>query len=83
MVKRDKLLKRFRNNPKDVSFHDLRLLLEAFGFELRNVHGSHHNFVGYVGGQKIRISIPLKHPLKAVYVKRVLSYIERIEREEQ
>jgi predicted RNA binding protein YcfA (HicA-like mRNA interferase family) len=46
MTRREKLLKRMRNNPRNVSMRDLQTLLESFGFELVRVKGSHHVFVG-------------------------------------
>jgi predicted RNA binding protein YcfA (HicA-like mRNA interferase family) len=81
MTQREKRLKRLRSHPKNVSFQELCAVLEDFGFELHNIHGSHHNFVGYVAGEKVRISLPLQHPIKPVYVKRVLATIDRIESE--
>lgn len=40
-----KLLKRFRQGSfHNVSFADMRRLMEFFGFELRRVNGSHHIF---------------------------------------
>lgn len=80
MAKRDKLLKRIRNNPKQVSFRDLRRLLESFGFELDHVTGSHYIFLGNVAKEPVRISIPFKRgTLREVYVKDVLTLIEQIE----
>jgi len=80
MTKRVKLLDKIRNNPKQVSFRDLRQLLESFGFELDHVTGSHHIFLGTVAGRNTRISIPFKRGrLREVYVKEALSLIEEIE----
>jgi predicted RNA binding protein YcfA (HicA-like mRNA interferase family) len=78
MTKREKLLKRVRNNPKDVSLQDLGSLLEAFGFELNRIKGSHRIFVGMVAGEEITLAIPSRHPVKVVYVKRVIEIIDEI-----
>lgn len=44
MSKKQKLLRRILNNHKDVSFKDLTTLIEAFGFTLSRINGSHHIF---------------------------------------
>ena len=81
MSRRDKLRQRIEKNPKNVAFRDLRLLLELYGFELRRTRGSHHSFVGEVGGRKILLIVPFRRPLKSVYVKRALDLIGEIEAE--
>ena len=40
-----KLLARIINNPRSVRFSDAVVLVEAFGFHLSRVRGSHHLFV--------------------------------------
>ena len=40
-----KLLTRVANNPRAARFGDVVILLEAFGFHLSRVKGSHHIFV--------------------------------------
>ncbi len=78
MTKREKLLNRIRNNPRNVSIHDLQLLLETFGFELDRIRGSHYIFVGLIGGDEVTLAVPAKHPIKAVYVTRVLELIDEV-----
>jgi predicted RNA binding protein YcfA (HicA-like mRNA interferase family) len=79
MSKRQKLLQRIQRSPKNVSFDDLRKLLELYGFELKRSKGSHHSFVGYVSTKKATIVIPYRYPLQTVYVKKALALIEQIE----
>jgi predicted RNA binding protein YcfA (HicA-like mRNA interferase family) len=79
MSKRKKLLRRIQNNPKDVSFEDLRKLLEWYGFELKRMKGSHCSFKGLVEGRWELLVIPEDQPLKPVYVKKALNLIERLE----
>jgi predicted RNA binding protein YcfA (HicA-like mRNA interferase family) len=84
MTRREKLLKRMRDNPRSVSMGDLQTLLESFGFELDRVKGSHHVFVGKVEGAGVTIVIPLRKPhVKAGYVKEVLALIDRIGLQEE
>jgi hypothetical protein len=40
-----KLSHKALDRPKDLPFHDLLKLAEAFGFELSRVNGSHHILV--------------------------------------
>jgi predicted RNA binding protein YcfA (HicA-like mRNA interferase family) len=79
MTKREKRLKKIRQNPKNVPFDDLRMLLEDYGFELRRTRGSHHSFVGSIGGEKVTLVIPYNKPLNPVYVNKALGFIEQIE----
>lgn len=41
MVKKRKLYQRMVNNQKNVKFSDLLTIIEAFGFELDRIKGSH------------------------------------------
>ncbi len=83
MTRRDKLRRRIEANPKNVAFHDLRVLLEEYGFELKRTRGSHHSFVAQIGERKVLLVIPYSKPLKPVYVKRALTLITEIEIEEE
>ncbi|MGD9554990.1 MAG: type II toxin-antitoxin system HicA family toxin [Arcobacteraceae bacterium] len=72
MSKKEKLIHSMRNNPKDVSFEDLKKVLLDFGYEVENSGGSHwvfrkDNFETQV--------VPRKKPIKAIYVIRALKAI--------
>jgi predicted RNA binding protein YcfA (HicA-like mRNA interferase family) len=41
----EKLLHKALNQPQNLRFQELRTLVEAFGFRLSRVRGSHHIFV--------------------------------------
>ena len=45
MVKKRKLLQKALSSPKNVRFSEMVTLVEAFGFRLSRVKGSHHIFV--------------------------------------
>ena len=45
MTKRQKLLARVMRGSKNIAFSDAVTLVEAFGFRLARVSGSHHIFV--------------------------------------
>jgi predicted RNA binding protein YcfA (HicA-like mRNA interferase family) len=71
-MKKHKLLARLTNNPKDASFHDVRMLLLDEGFELERVTGSHHIFKK----AGVRFVIPVHGKrVKSAYVKRVIAFI--------
>ena len=44
-MKRRKLLPKALSSPKNVRFNEMVTLVEAFGFRLSRVKGSHHIFV--------------------------------------
>jgi predicted RNA binding protein YcfA (HicA-like mRNA interferase family) len=44
MSKKDKLLELLRNSPNNVTFGDIRKLLELESFVLDRISGSHHIF---------------------------------------
>lgn len=44
MGKKQNLLLKILNNSKNVSFNDMQTLVEAFGFTLLRINGSHHIF---------------------------------------
>jgi len=40
----EKLIKKIKNNPKDVSFKDLKKIIERTGWTLVNISGSHYTY---------------------------------------
>lgn len=44
MVKKQKLYQRILNNQKNVKFNQLITVVEAFGFVLDRIKGSHHTY---------------------------------------
>jgi predicted RNA binding protein YcfA (HicA-like mRNA interferase family) len=73
MSKKDKLLELLKNSPNNVTFGDIRKLLELEGFDLDRITGSHHIFKR----DEIILVIPVhNNRVKSVYVKRVVELIE-------
>ena len=73
MSKKEKLLELLKNSPNNVTFGDIRKLLELEGFDLDRITGSHHIFKR----NEIVLVIPVHNNLvKSVYVKRVVELIE-------
>lgn len=67
MSKRKKRLERLRQNPKNVSFEDLQLVLEDYGFKLKRSSGSHHSFQLTISGEVRLLVVPYRRPVKPVY----------------
>jgi predicted RNA binding protein YcfA (HicA-like mRNA interferase family) len=73
MSKKEKLLELLKNSPNNVTFSDIRKLLELEGFDLDRITGSHHIFKK----EEIVLVIPVhNNRVKSVYVKRVVELIE-------
>jgi hypothetical protein len=67
------LRERIAQHPRAVRFEDLRRLLEAYGWELARIRGSHHIFVR--GNEALPIPYRRPHVLPA-YVRRALRLTE-------
>ena len=88
MTRQEKLLERYRNNPKAVSFEKLVSLLKSYGFEVENYSGGSHYSVSHpdydIFDAMEPNSIPMHKPhVLSVYVKRAVIWIDRIEQAER
>lgn len=73
MSKREKLLEAIKQSPNNVTFAQIRKLLEQEGFMLERITGSHHVF----RKEATIFVVPVhKNKVKAVYTKRVVEIIE-------
>ncbi len=80
MSRREKALKKVKQNPKNVRPEELERLLIRFGFEKRSGKGSH---VIYKRKGFRPITVPYRKPfLKPYYVKLALQIIETIDEDE-
>ncbi|MCL4253243.1 MAG: type II toxin-antitoxin system HicA family toxin [Anaerolineae bacterium] len=79
MTKKEKLLRRLRNNPTDVSFQDLETLLFRFGFQFIRANGSHHLYEYEQKDIWRQVIIPVHgRKIKSVYVKKVIEIIDEL-----
>ncbi len=92
MSKREKRLQRLRQSPNNVSFEELRQVLEDHGFVLERSSGSHRAFQAQIGDETILFVVPYRKPIKPVYIKDAVALIgdirtqnafEEIENEQQ
>ncbi|MDI9635177.1 type II toxin-antitoxin system HicA family toxin [Geitlerinema splendidum] len=75
MSKKQKLLQQVLNNPKNVSFKDMVSLVEAFGFTLARVNGSHHIFTHPDIPERVNIQ-SVKGNAKSYQVRQFLTLVE-------
>lgn len=73
MSRRQKLFERIETNPTNISYSQLRTLIESFGYELRSGGKGSHRWFTKTGCPPIHF--PQKNPLGEVYVKKVLKIL--------
>lgn len=81
MTQTDKILARMKNNPRDWRIEDREAVARAQGVSIRKPSGSHviFDYPGIVEAP----SVPAHRPIKPVYVKAFLAFIEAVrERQE-
>jgi len=77
MGKFEKLLEKMRRNPRDDwKMENLLSIAKRLHIEVRNSDGSHHVF-SYPGVEE-DITIPYKRPIKPIYIKKFLAFIDAV-----
>jgi len=77
MTQTDKILARMKNNPRDWRIEDLEAVARAQGVTIRKPSGSHVIF-DYLGVVEAP-SVPAHRPIKPVYVKAFVAFIEAVQ----
>ena len=77
MSKAEKLFKQMQNNPRDWRIDDLDSVARHFGFGRIEAKGSHTKF--YHDRLPEILSVPVKRPIKPIYVKHLLALIAKLE----
>jgi predicted RNA binding protein YcfA (HicA-like mRNA interferase family) len=75
-LKKKRLLQRITKNDKNVKFNELVALVEAFGFQLSRVSGSHHIFVHWDVRELINLQ-NVSGMAKPYQVKQFLKLVEK------
>ena len=75
MSQKSKLLLLAYNRPKSLHFSEFRLLLEALGFRLSRINGSHHIFVHPDIPERINIQ-NVNGMVKPYQVRQLLDLVE-------
>lgn len=73
MGKKEKLIQQLKNSPNNVTFADIRKLLELEGFILDRITGSHHIFQK---DDTVFVLSVHRNRVKSIYIKRVIELIE-------
>lgn len=82
MTKADKLFADIVNNPKDVRFEDLDKVLKFYGFSRRNPKSGSSHYTYFHTKLSDILTIPKDKPIKAIYVRKAIMAIDKIERGE-
>lgn len=75
-MKKRKLLQKALNSPQNLSFQEMVALIEAFGFRLARVSGSHHIFVHAQVSELVNLQ-NVKGQAKPYQVRQFLKLVER------
>lgn len=75
MSKADKTLARIRNNPRDRTIDDLKVLAKRYGIDWRQPGTSHVTF-SYTG--LTPVTVPAHKPVKPIYITRFLALLDSI-----
>jgi len=83
VTQKERQLARYRNNPKHVTFEELKALLEHYGFEVNNYSGGSHFSVSHtkydiIGAMEPNTIPSKKQHLMEVYVRRSLKWIDDV-----
>lgn len=73
--RRRKLVERILRNPKDVSFEEVRQVLEAFDYECRQPSGGGSHYTFRKPGTN-PITVPKNKPVKEVYIKNIIRLLD-------
>jgi predicted RNA binding protein YcfA (HicA-like mRNA interferase family) len=75
-MKKKKLLLKILSNQRNVSFSDMRSIVEAFGFKLSRISGSHHIYKHISIKELINIQ-NVKGKAKPYQIKQFLEIVEK------
>ena len=79
-MKKRKLLRKLLSSPQNVAFNDMIGLVEAFGFRLSRVSGSHHIFVHADVPELVNLQ-NVRGEAKPYQVRQFLKLVERYDLE--
>lgn len=76
MTTSEKLLERMRNNASNWRIEDVITVAKRYGLVYRNEGGSHYHFSHADLAE--HLSIPAHRPIKAVYIRALVKFIDAI-----
>jgi hypothetical protein len=80
MGRKEKLIARLKNNPKDFTFDEMRNLLELLGFEISQKGKTSGSRVRFKKGD-VPISLHKPHPRKELLEYQIKYVLDALERE--
>lgn len=75
-MKKKKILQKILSGSRNISFSEMRILTEAFGFKLARIKGSHHIFIHKDGPELINLQ-NVNGKVKPYQIKQFLEIIEK------
>lgn len=83
MARAEKRLEDMRSNPKaDWTIADVRVVCDGHGVELRPPRGGSHYKVTHMSQRDI-LTIPTDRPIKPVYIRRLVEFIDAVKDAQQ
>lgn len=79
-MKIEKEFQKIKDNPKHVRFKTLDNLLRRYGFSVRQPRGGSSHYV--YKKEKFTLTIPRHDPIREVYVKKAIQFIEELVKNE-
>jgi len=80
MSKKEKLIRRLKSKPKDLTFAELETLLLSLGFKLSNKGRTSGSKTIFIKG-KIIIEVHKPHAVKTLHVYQILDVLRALETE--
>lgn len=78
MTKKQKLLERMRQNPRDWSIGDVASVCAAFGIDFETPRRGSHYGVSH-GSQAEILTVPFDRPIKQVYIKKLVGFVDAVQ----
>ncbi len=76
MTQKQKLLRKLLSGSNNITFIDMVTIVEAFGFKLSRVNGSHHIFENAAIGEQLNLQNK-KGKVKPYQIKQFLQLVEQ------
>lgn len=78
MAKRDKLLDRMRENPRDWTISDVQTLCDGFDITCKKPPRGSHYGVSHETQKEI-LTVPFDRPIKQVYIKKLVAFVDAVQ----
>lgn len=78
MARKDKLLERMRQNPKDWSIQDVETLCDGFKISCKEPRRGSHFGVSDATQEAI-LTVPFGRPIKQVYIKKLVAFVDAVQ----